>query len=279
LLCVSRQDIEAFLQDCGQSYVTDSTNLTDDVVRNKIRLNILPLLREINPSVDGNIQTTARQLADAEKIYDAYVGAHLPLKEGNNNIEINKLLETVAPETILFEWLRRYHFSPATIRQIYRSLNAQSGHLWSSSTHEALIDRGRIIVEPLQPMLPTLRIPETGTYIYHDTLRFSFSISCRVEVERAPICACLDADKVQFPLTIRPVQTGDRFSPFGMKGSRLVSDFLTDRKLTLFDRRRQLVVTDATGAIAWLVGLRPDARFCIEMHTCKMLKIVTQIIS
>ena len=89
------------------------------------------------------------------------------------------------------------------------------------------------------------------------------AIGDNFSIVRDQAWATLDADKVCFPLTIRHLQEGDRFIPFGMKGSRLVSDFLTDRKYSLFEKRVQLVITDAHDQILWLVGLRPDARYCL----------------
>ena len=82
--------------------------------------------------------------------------------------------------------------------------------------------------------------------------------------------------KVKFPLTIKPAATGDRFIPFGMKGSKLVSDYLTDLKVNLFDKRRQLVVADAEGKIIWLVNQRPDNRCRIMDGTTKILRITCQ---
>ena len=95
-------------------------------------------------------------------------------------------------------------------------------------------------------------------------------------LSRVPAVATLDADKVLFPLTVRPVKTGDRFHPFGMKGTRLVSDFLTDSKLSLIEKRRQLVVSDAHGAIVWLVGQRTDHRFSVDDSTKQVLCLTWQ---
>ena len=109
-----------------------------------------------------------------------------------------------------------------------------------------------------------MKIPETGTYQYAENQKFRFRVSAEVSVSKQSDCATLDADKVRFPLTIRPVQQGDRFQPFGMEGSRLVSDYLTDRKRSVFEKRRQLVVADADGNIVWLVGERVDQRFALH---------------
>jgi tRNA(Ile)-lysidine synthase len=85
--------------------------------------------------------------------------------------------------------------------------------------------------------------------------------------------ATLDADKVQFPLTVRLVQQGDRFVPFGMKGSKLVSDYMTDQKVSILEKRHQEVVIDATGAIVWLIGRRTDNRFRVSKETTNVLRI------
>lgn len=77
----------------------------------------------------------------------------------------------------------------------------------------------------------------------------------------------LDTSKLKKPLTLRSVRKGDRFAPFGMRGTKLVSDYLTDRKKSIIEKRQQLVVTDATGAIVWLVDERPAAPYCVKSST------------
>ena len=79
--------------------------------------------------------------------------------------------------------------------------------------------------------------------------------------------ACLDAEKLRLPLTLRNVRNGDRFAPFGMRGTKLVSDYLTDRKKSLAEKQAQLVVTDANGEIVWLVDERPSSRCSISENT------------
>jgi tRNA(Ile)-lysidine synthase len=110
-----------------------------------------------------------------------------------------------------------------------------------------------------------------------DGQRFSFSFSDVVEVSKSADCATIDKESVEFPLTIRTVEPGDRFIPYGMKGARLVSDYLTDHKLNSLEKRRQLVVTDACGRIVWLVGHRTDDRFKVTTNTCSILRIERRI--
>lgn len=280
LLDVSRQEIEEFLDSIGQSYVTDSTNLVNDVLRNKLRLDVLPLLKTINPKAAESIYRTACRMAEAEKVFDAAMESAKkrvcpqgPLDfEHGGSLDIAALQQEPSPEYLLFEILSPLGFSPDSIEHVADSLNGQTGRYFQSDTHELVIDRGRILVQGLQSQPTTLRIPETGVYVYGNG-------KVRVErldgaiVSRDAAMATLDASLVTFPLTLRPVREGDRFVPFGMTGSRLVSDYLTDLKVSLFDKRRQLVVTDAHDTIVWLVGRRTDNRFRISESTTSTLRI------
>jgi len=271
LLGISRAEIVSFLDNLHQPYVTDSSNLVPDVVRNKIRLEVLPLLQTINPAASENIAKTAQRMAEAEKVFNASVASFLA--SVTSTIDTADLLKQPSPEYLLYELLTPLGFTPSQVEQTFEALTGPSGRTFQSPTHELVIDRGRLVVEKRQEPLPTLRIPEPGTYCYHDDRKFRITLSDDVVVSRNPECATLDADKVDFPLNVRPVQAGDRFQPFGMKGTRLVSDYLTDLKYTIFEKRRQLVVCDAHDQIMWLVDLRTDQRFAIDGTTRRMMKI------
>lgn len=276
LLCVTRADILEFLDSVHQQYVTDSTNLVPNVVRNKLRLEVLPMLRSINPAVSSNIAKTAHRMAQAESLFNAAVSEAVSRLFVDNSLDISQLMQEPAPEYLLYELLSPRGFSPAQVEQIFGCLKSPSGRRFCSSTHEAVIDRGRLIVVPLAEPLPVLCIPEPGLYRYTPDFKLRVEIVNGNTVSRVPAVATLDADKVLFPLTVRPVKTGDRFHPFGMKGTRLVSDFLTDRKLSLIEKRRQLVVSDAHGAIVWLVGQRTDHRFSVDDSTKQVLCLTWQ---
>ncbi|MBO5593541.1 MAG: tRNA lysidine(34) synthetase TilS [Prevotella sp.] len=279
LLCLSRQEIEDYLHRIHQDYVVDSTNLVDDVVRNKIRLRVLPLLCEINPNVAENIDKTAHYLQQAEKIFNntlsLQINSLIEREEGSESqkVAIPSLQQLPSPEAFLHEWLTPFGFNSCQTEQIFAHLNGESGREFSTASHTLLIDRNQLILEPLQTPMKAMKIPETGHYRYTDNIRFLFEISNAISISNSVFCATLDIADIQFPLTIRPVQTGDKFCPLGMKGHRLISDFLTDQKLSLLEKRRQLVVTDAHGEILWLVGLRIDHRYRVTNTTSSILRI------
>jgi len=279
LLCVSREEIEQYLHSIGQNYVTDSTNLVNDVLRNKIRLEVLPLLKTLNPKASENIEKTAQYLSEAEKIFDESIATQKAelIQCGSNGfpqtVAIPSLLNQPSPEYFLHEWLSPYGFNAQQTEQIYSQLNGESGREFLSSSHTLVIDRDTLILAPHQPPMKTMKMPEEGMYRYDENTRIEVKVSLDLTISKSSDFVTLDAATVRFPLTIRPIEIGDRFCPFGMEGHRLISDFLTDCKRSILDKRSQLVVTDRDGQIIWVVGLRSDNRFRVTEKTSKILRL------
>lgn len=297
LLSLSREDIVQYLDVLGESYVTDSTNLHNDVKRNKIRLDVMPLLRELNPSVSQSIFESSLRVGEALKVFDeamkrsiADVTAtspshHLIISPPHHLvISVERLKKQPSPEYTLHEILSSRGFTSAQIEQIYGSLDTCSaGKIIASDSHELAFDRGSLLVQPrtnVADAVRSMRIPETGTYVFSDSLKIKVAAEdCGDDYvpSRAADCVCLDASDIKFPLTLRHIEQGDRFVPFGMNGMKLVSDYLTDRKKTVFEKRAQLVVTDAQQRIVWLVGERTDNRFRITPHTQQALRLTITV--
>jgi tRNA(Ile)-lysidine synthase len=283
LLGVSRQDIEAYLRQLDQSYVTDSTNLQPDVLRNKIRLQLLPLFEDIYPGSADNIARTAHYLSEAEKVYNAEIARNTEkCLSGNPQfsflISHSSLSSSPSPLCTLYEHLSPLGFNRDQIEQILSCLPGESGRVFTSSNHTLVIDRQTVMVEPVREPFKPIVIPESGLYHLDGTAKIRVEcVGKDAGISRDPQIATLDASKVRFPLTVRPVQEGDRFQPFGMKGQKLVSDFLTDLKQNILEKRRQLVVTDASGTIVWLVGLRIAHSFRITDATTSVLSITYRV--
>lgn len=269
LLCVSRKEILLALKGIGQEYVTDSSNLETEVLRNKIRLQLIPLLEQLNPSASENIFRTTFFLSEAEKVYNAN------FKAPGNNLSISSLLEFPSPLSLLHEWLSPLGFNRTQMFEILESsISVTSGKEFNSSTHTLVIDRDTIFVEQIKPPMKPFIIPETGLYNIDETRSLRVSILNNSNyISREPYICTIDADKVKFPLTLRPVRQGDRFVPFGMNGTKLISDFLTDKKLPLIKKSHQLLVADVTGLIVWVVGLRTSNICRVTSSTSFILKI------
>lgn len=267
LLSVSREGILDYLQAINQGYVTDSTNLEDEYMRNKIRLNILPLMKEVNPSVMETIQETTFRLSEVASIYhqnrmEAITHKVTFLSPELFRISLIDILEDVAPISLLHEVLSPKGFNASQIRDIYRSLSSsQSGKRFFTTEWEVLRDREYLWIQkkgssPLIPELIIEEIERTPSFV----------------IPRDKLIACLDADKLNHPLTIRKWERGDKFVPLGMNGKKKVSDYLTDKKFSLFQKENQYVVCCGED-IVWLVNERSDHRYRITDSTRRILII------
>lgn len=282
MLNITRTEIERYLAENGQDYVTDSTNMETIAVRNKIRLEVLPMLKTINPSVCEDIAKMSARLSESWKIVDKAVRESTERVMHGSIIDTERLLAETSPETVLFHILTPYGFQPAQIEDISRLLKClKTGCVWRSATHELLSDRGRLIIEKVTlSQHKESKIPEEGIYNLDGGLRLTVKttvVDDSFVIPRDSATVAVDAAKVSFPLTVRTLERGDRFIPFGMKGSKLISDYLTDRKRTLFEKRRQRVLTDAEGRIVWLMGERIDNRFRITDNSHQALMLSFQL--
>lgn len=259
MLGVSRADILDYLEALQQDYVTDSTNLVDEYMRNKIRLNVLPLLRELNPSVDDTLAETAMRLSDTSAVYQQAMHEAVQRVRKENCISIAGLLAEVAPQALLYELLYPLGFNSAQVGEVFRSLKAESGRRFLSKEWELLKDRDFLLLRPVGGEYPA---PE---------LLVQEADKDSVEIEKDNRIAFLDADTVMQPLVLRKWQSGDAFVPFGMKGKKSVRNYLKDRKKTLFEKENQYVVCNVSGEVVWLVNERIDDRFKVTGKTQRVL--------
>ena len=268
LLCLTRDEIMDYLDGLGQAYVTDSTNLTDEYARNKVRLQLLPLMQQINPAASANIARAATHLADAAHIYNKVIEDHcrhmVIAKDGGIDIDIAALLAVDAPETHLFEILAPYGFHARQVGDIYRALGGGAGRMFYASGYMALKDREVLAVRPMVDAEEQAEysLPSEGVLKLPDGMTIRVERLCTDETWRVPKRAdvlCLDAERVNEPLVVRHAHEGDRFRPFGMRGTKLMSDFYTDLKMSLLDRQRQWLLCCGDD-IVWVVGLRGSER-------------------
>ena len=284
LLCVSRQEIVNYLHSIDQEYVTDSTNLQPDVLRNKVRLQLLPLMEQLYSGATENMARSAYYLSEAEKVYNAEIARYaqeteFPLSDSSPfTIHFSLLSSSPSPLSLLHEWLTPLGFNRSQLEQILAHLDGEPGRVFESATHTLVIDRESIVVEPVCAPIKPLVIPEPGTYRIDETAKIRIEeVGVETDISRDPAIATLDAATIRYPLTLRAVKPGDIFQPFGMEGKKLVSDYLTDRKLNLLAKRHQRVLVDATGTILWLVGQRTDHRYCITPDTHMIFKASIQL--
>ena len=271
LLAIGKEDILDWLADQKLTYVTDSTNKEDDYTRNFIRLNVLPLLEKINPSVKKTLARSAEHLSAVETIYlHSIEKAKENLLETPNQININQLLSCPSPATILYEILYDFNFSRTVSEEVFLSLGKESGKQFFSPTHLLLKDRTHLFLSPIKEEA------EKENFVLHSEadfakLPFVLSIESKIvdkdfKIEKSKNCAYLDKSKVVFPLQIRHWKHGDTFVPFGMKGKKKVSDYFSDRKYSLLQKEKSLLLCNKDH-ILWIIGERTDNRYRITEQT------------
>ena len=266
LLCLTRQEILAHLADIQQDFVTDHTNLEDAYARNKVRLDVLPLLEHINPGAMKNLASTQENLTEVMKVYQQAMQQSLAecveqRANGEICIHIAKLQSQPSPISILHETLSPLGFNKAQMEDMLHTLH-ESGKVFTAEGRRALVDRQHIIVEAAHYPMPAIHQEVVDVQDLH--------------MQKDPSHAYLDADKLHGELTLRTPRTGDTFAPFGMGGKRkLLSDFLTDQKLTLFEKEHQSLLIDGN-EIAWVVGRRSSELYRVDEHTKRVLQLFSE---
>lgn len=275
LLASSREEIERYLIEKEETYVTDRSNYDTIYRRNKLRQQILPLLREMNPSFDETLAKTMQTLIEADTLVADetanYLRAHRLSSHFVETWRAADLLSHPAPHTLLHALLSPYGFTSAQETEIFEALQRTEGQIFHSPRYSVCLYRACLQLSPTPKKIVRTSIKE-GTNVLPDGREINVEILEKREISRNSSVATLDADKIRGNLCVRTPETGDRFTPFGMRGSKLVSDYLTNCHRSRLERAAALLLCDAAGPL-WLVGERIDARAAVTPRTTRVLKI------
>lgn len=259
LMFATRAQILQWAQDQAVQYRNDSTNESTKYLRNFLRHKVLPLMQECIAEQDINHRIAANQqhLAQAMEFVDRCMDRvrRECVDTATNTIDIEKIRRWGEIEFVLYELLCPLGFKGATVREMAQSIESRGqGKQFFGPRHVALIDRGKIVVEPIKEQDQT---QEKIQITYPKELSISQIKAMSKET------AYLSSERLSLPLVLRKWQKGDWFCPLGMNGQRkLLSDFLIDLKINIRQKERQTVVLEhSTGNIVWVTGLRPDHRY------------------
>ena len=269
LLDFSRREIEAYAVRAGVEFRVDATNADVTFARNRLRHEVFPQLAQINPAFLRTLQTEMRHFGQAEQLLDeVFVAGRADLcsdRDGVLCIDIPALRRKGQCGWWLYRLLEGFGFNADQLGQIERSLDALSGKTFLSATHRLVKDRRELRVYPLS-------LPDSADLTDRLDVR-TFAVMPGFDPKRKPEDVLfVDADKVRMPLAARPPKEGDRFRPFGMhRGTKLLSDFFTDLKLDVEQKRREVVVTmqneNGDEVIVAIAGRRIDDRFKVTART------------
>jgi len=274
LLFLSATEIAKLIHTNQIDYVEDSSNQSTNYARNKIRLNVIPHLKEINPNLDETFRHNIQRFADTELVLQQAVAALkekiVKEKEGKFYLSIQDVKALNPKHLLLFELLRPFGFSEPVVAELLEGLDKQSGTAFFSISHRVIIDRGNLIIDTFEDQgtsIKNLLIHSDQEVIRFLESQVLVSQSTDLNFKRDNSFAYVDADKLIFPLVLRSRQQGDKFKPLGMNNFKKLSDFFIDEKVPLSDKERVPVLVNGNGEIIWIAGWRQDDRYKLTEST------------
>lgn len=278
LLPFSRKEIEQFAEENRIDYVTDSTNSSLKYKRNQVRLRLMPLLREISPAIDDVMVGNINRLREVEQVYKKSVKATTEALVRKENYGYSVRIEDVKGlcprRTLLFEILKQFDCSSTLVDELLANLDSSSGKKFYTPTHRIVKDRDVLMISPLEEKDDCPRVIADVETLVSDPICLRFSKEDSVESFKSPKeIALMDLDKVHFPLKLRHWRDGDRFTPFGMKGSKLLSDYFSDNHFSIVKKEQQWILCDNNDEIIWIVGERMSESVRITPSTSQILII------
>lgn len=274
LLPFSREKIEIFAKENNIFWREDSSNSSNKYLRNKIRLDLIPILKELNPSFLDSFKNTLNHLSQSNDLLNEVSNeVYQKVVTSNNDvieIDLSKLLEYKNYKGYLYQWLKKYDFT--SWEDIYDLVHAQSGKQVFSEAHVVLKNRDKLIIFS---KIEKEDIQEYFLNKNEKNLKVPLNISlCKVDniSNTTNNIIFVDEDKIQFPLIIRKKQEGDIFQPSGMEGKKKLSKYFKDEKYSLVDKEKQWVLA-SNDKVVWVIGKRADQRFLANNTTHNIIKI------
>ncbi|TLX78434.1 tRNA lysidine(34) synthetase TilS [Labilibacter sediminis] len=280
MLGISRKEIELYCRENGIAFRVDASNMDSIYTRNKIRNEIIPLFKEINPSFNQTMEENIQRLAQVNQYFENSVSSikeELIVEQDNKVlISLSHVTRFTDPELVLFEVLHPYGFNAAVVKEIVECISqGVSGKQFFSKDYRIIKDRFNLILLPIESK------EEDGPFYINlddDNLQKPVSISLlkdinaeNYKIEKDSAVAQFDADLLSYPLTLRRWKQGDVFRPLGMKHFKKLSDFFIDIKLSIADKENAWLLLSGDDVI-WVVGYRTDDRYKITSKTKKVAK-------
>jgi len=257
----------------------DSSNETTKYQRNKIRHEVIPILKEINLNLENTLSQTVQKIIGAESILQHYLEQvkNKAVKAGPEAIyiTIEPLQQVIALPVVLHELLKEYGFNFETVADIIQAFSAISGKTFTSPTHVLVKDRNQLVITPKDlSSFGSYELDRSAAYLEVPGLTIQIKSMPAIDynLPRSRKIAALDANLLPSPLKIRTWKEGDWFVPLGMKGKKKISDFLIDEKIPA-NLKSKIKVLTADKSIVWVIGYRLDNRFKVTDKTEEVLEL------
>jgi len=281
LLPFSRSDINVYAAKNKLKWREDKSNTDTKYLRNKIRHQVIPVFKELNPSFSNSFSQTICNLNESKAFISQQIEqlkkTIITSKDDSLSIDIAALKIHGSEKFILREILKEYQFTQWD--DVLNLLSAQSGKFVTSATHRLLKNRDELILSKItKEHSKSFQITEDTKKIKKPLhLKFKKIKEEKLQkLQNNPKSSLdkihIDLDRINFPLGIRKWQQGDVFHPFGMQGKKKLSKFFKDEKMSVLEKENTWVLC-TKDQIIWVIGKRMDDRFKIKKTTTNGLKI------
>ena len=287
LMCATRKEIVEYAMQKHIPYREDSSNKTTKYLRNKIRLGLIPRIREINPRFPFIMHHNIERLTSAQRFIQGAIDniykEAVTEQSGVYTLHVDCIADPTSRDFVIYEILSsHFGFKGDVVDGLCKALEQNnSGKKFYSRSNVAYVDRGDIVITSISESDAceiSVREGKQRAYCGNSVLYFEeCDVDSLMTYNVPDNVALLDADKVTYPITLRRWKEGDSFTPFGMTGSKKVSDFLIDAKVSMAEKGRQFVLL-SDGKIAWLIGRRISDDFRITNKTERVIRITKEII-
>ena len=271
LMFASRNQIGEYVKSKSLNFREDSSNKSKKYQRNKVRHDLIPLLKQINPSIENTIADEIEIIKNTYSIFkeqvDRVVKEISCQTDDGIKISKNKLIKLEPIDTYLYEILNVFGFTD--IKSIKNSILSNPGKQFFSKSHRLLIDREFVFIEKIEDDFFKDILIDESTLILSGPINISFKISSNDQIDKIKDKACFDYEKLVFPLVIRKWKSGDKFIPSGMKGFKKLSDYFIDNKINRLLKEKTLLIC-SNDDIIWVIGHRIDERYKATSKTKKM---------
>jgi tRNA(Ile)-lysidine synthase len=278
MLGFTTDEIAQIVKENHIEFVEDSSNLSNKYFRNKIRLDVVPVLKELNPSLEQTFEKNLEYFNQLEEFLALQVAQQSakmlkPLSDGYL-IEITKIKELKPIQLLLFELLKPFSFNLTTVKDLIKGLENPIGQKFYSTDFVALLDRGNLIISKIQTEEKfNILINEDDILVQHASFLLKSSRLNKeiTDFKSEANLAYVNGDLLVYPLTLRNWNIGDTFKPFGMNGMKKLSDFFIQQKINNLDKAKTPILVNGDGKIIWVCGLRTDDRFKVSLKTNKII--------
>lgn len=283
MLFASREEIVTYAQQKGLKWREDSSNKENKYYRNRLRNEVIPVLKTMNPNLENTLEQSVEKISAVERFFEAQV----KLIEENITtttaqavfLDLKKLMSVDEKLIVLHHMLKKFNFSYIQTTNILTGIKGISGKQFLSPTHLLIKDREQLVITPVQTTQQSEQILLKS--LDKDSSKIHAQLGWQIErktvtpdfiIPRKPTIACLDWEKVELPLTVRRWQQGDWFKPLGMNQRKKLSDFLINQKVPV-NLKDQVMVVASGEDIVWVAGYRVDNRYKVTKDTQEVLLI------